>query len=593
MGRERIAAWLAGYRSVLAKRDVKLLFGALLISATGSWAYNVALLAFVYARTHSLGWVGAAGLVRMLPQLLLSVYGGVIAERTERIRLMMGSDLLSGLFQVGLALVAATNGAPALALVFAALTSTAGVVYQPATAATIPALVDEDELAAANALNGTIEELVVIAGPAVGALLLLAGSPTLVFGVNAASFAISAVIVSRISMRSRPVDVTEGGTAGPLHQMTVGVKTIARLSAARTLVAYSVLVSFVYGTDTVLFVGVSQHRLGTGPEGFGYLLAGLGVGGLLAAGTVDRLAGSRRLGMIILAGALGYTLPTALLTVIHTPSVAFVVEVVRGASTLVVDVLAITALQRSVSSDQLARVFGAFFALAIGAIGIGTVVTPVVIHALGLNGGLWVMALAPAALALAGYPALAAIDRETAEGTRALEPRVALLERLEIFSLASRPILERLARVATEVRFEPATAIVREGDVADAMYVLAEGEVEVTARGQEGEPDRHIAVMSAPSYFGEIGVLGRIPRTATVTATTECRCDRIEADALLEALTASPPSSSLMETATLRLAVTHPARTLNYVARDSDVKPEAKSGGAEDHVRSDPAGRAG
>ena len=124
----RIVGWFSGYRSVLAKRDVRLLFSGLLISATGSWAYNVGLLSFVYERTHSLGWVGAAGLVRFIPQLLLSAYGGVIAERTERIRLMVSSDLLCGLWQVGLAVVAATSGPPALARGFAALTATSTVV---------------------------------------------------------------------------------------------------------------------------------------------------------------------------------------------------------------------------------------------------------------------------------------------------------------------------------------------------------------------------------------------------------------------------------------------------------------------------------
>jgi len=134
--------------------------------------------------------------------------------------------------------------------------------------------------------------------------------------------------------------------------MTVGVRAIMGMPAARTLVAYCGLVSFLYGTDTVLFVGVSEHRLGTGPEGFGYLLAGLGVGGLLGAGLVNQAAGSRRLGVIILAGALGYSLPTALLALIHAPGLAFLVQVFRGGATLVVDVLAITALQRAVAPDQ-------------------------------------------------------------------------------------------------------------------------------------------------------------------------------------------------------------------------------------------------
>lgn len=572
----RLGAWVGPYRSALAKRDARLLFGGLLISATGSWAYSVALVAFVYDRTHSLGWVGAAGLARFVPQLVLSAYGGVIAERTERIRLMVGSDLLCVLWQAAIALVAAASGPPALALVFAALTSMTAVVYQPATAATIPSIVDEDDLVAANALNGMIDQLVVIAGPAVGAILLVAGSASMVFAANAASFAFSALIVSRIRTRSQPVDVTESGSAGPLRQMMVGARTIIGLSAARTLVAYCGLVSFLYGADTVLFVGVSEHRLGTGPQGFGYLLAGLGVGGVLGAGLVNQAAGSRRLGVIILAGALGYALPTALLAVIHAPALAFLVQVFRGGATLVVDVLAITALQRAVARDQLARVFGVFWAFVLGAITLGTVITPAVVRVLGLNGGLLVMALAPAALAIAGYPALRAIDRETARRALELEPKVALLEQLEIFAKARRPILERLAAASTVVRFGPADTIIRTGDVADALYVLVDGEVEVTTRSDG--PPHTLAQLTAPNYFGEIGVLEGIPRTATVTAMTECCCEQIDGETLREALVTSPPSSSLMETAQGRLAAAQPARTLTFGSTDALAEEPAPAG---------------
>ncbi len=564
MGRSRFADWFSGYRSALAQRDVRLLFGALVASATGSWAYNVALLAFVFDRTHSLGWVGAAGLGRFIPALLLSAYGGVVAERTERIRLMVGSDVLCTVFQVALAILAAASGPVALAIVLAALTSSANVVYNPAVAATIPSMVDEDQLVAANALNSTIENLVVVLGPAIGALLLLIGSPALVFAVNAATFAVSALVVSRISVRSRPVDVTEEGTAGPLRQMVVGVRTIVSMRAARTLVAFSVLVSFVYGTDTVLFVGVSAQKLGTGTEGFGYLLAGLGVGGILMAATVDRLAGSRALAPIILLGVAGYCLPTALLVVIHSPVLAFVVQVLRGGATLVVDVLAVTALQRSVPSEQLARVFGVFFAFVLAAISLGTLLTPLVVNGSSLDTGLLVMAIGPFVLGLFGYPALLAIDRESAGRADLLAPRVAVLEQLGIFATATRPILERLAGMATEVEFPTGTTIVREGAPADALYVLVEGEVEVTARGEAGGPEQRIRTMTAPSYFGEIGVLERIPRTATVTALADCRCERIDGTEFLDALTTAPPSSSLMENAQSRLALTHPSRSVTF-----------------------------
>src|SRR3954467_12147188 len=507
MVQRRLAAWLGGYRSALGQRDVRLLFAGLVISETGTWAYNVALLAFVFDRTHSLGWVGAAGLSRFVPQLLLSAYGGVVAERTERIRLMAGADVVCALCQASMAAVAAAGGPVVLALAFAVLPAATSVVYPPCVAATIPSVVDEDDLVAANALHGTIENLVIIAGPAVGAALLLAGSPAAAFAINAASFLVSAVLVVRVRARSRPVDVTEAGTAGPLQQMLVGVRTIAALPAARTLVAFSALVSFVYGTDTVLLVAVSENRLGTGSEGFGYLLAGIGLGGILMATAVDRIAGSRNLAPIIIAGVAGYCLPTALLTVAHPPSLAFALEVVRGGSTLVVDVLAITALQRAVPSDQLARVFGVFFAFILGAISLGALVTPPLVSATSLDTGLLTMAFAPFALGLLGYPALMAIDRQTAERTGELAPRIAVLEGLGIFATASRPILERLAAAADEVTFPAATAIVREGEPADALYVLVDGQIEVTAHGEAGGEDRVIREMSGPTYFGEIGVL--------------------------------------------------------------------------------------
>src|SRR3954454_22973016 len=377
--------WGAGHRAVLRQRDLRLLFGGLVISATGSWAYNVALLAFAFDQTHSLRGVGAAGLARLVPALLFSSYGGVVAERFERIRVMVGSDLLCCAWQAGLAATAAAGGPVELALVFAALTAICNTPYNPAVAATIPALADEDRLVAANALNGTIENLVVVLGPAVGAVVLALGSASLTFAIDAASFAVSALLVSRIRARSGPVDVTEGGAAGPLRQMAVGLHAITESTAVRTLVAYSVLVSFVYGTDTVVFVAVSDAQLGTGPEGFGYLLAGLGVGGILTAGVLDRLAASGRLAWLIVIGTALYCLPTVLLAVVHAPELAFAIQIVRGGATLVVDVLAVTALQRAVSSEQMARVFGVFFALILGAISLGALITPPLVDGLGLH----------------------------------------------------------------------------------------------------------------------------------------------------------------------------------------------------------------
>ena len=394
--------------------------------------------------------------------------------------------------------------------------------------------------------------------------MLALGSPSVMFGIDAASFAISALIVSRIRMRSRPVDVTEGGEAGALRQMAVGFRTIVESTAARTLVAYSVLVSFVYGTDTVLFVAVSDEKLGTGAEGFGYLLAGLGVGGVLIAGVLDRLAASGQLARLIVIGTALYCLPTALLTVVHAPALAFAIQVVRGGATLVVDVLAVTALQRAVSSELLARVFGVFFALVLAAISIGAVITPPMVDGLGLDAALVVLAVAPRCSA---WPAIRCWPRSTASPPARLAelaPRIAVLERLSIFAGAGRPALERLAAAAEEVDVPAGEAIVREGDPAEALFVLVEGRVDVTSRGEAGGEPAVLREMEAGTYFGEIGVLEEIPRTATVTAIEPCHCLRIEGDAFLAAITAGPTATTLMEDARSRLARTHPSRRVTF-----------------------------
>jgi hypothetical protein len=347
--------------------------------------------------------------------------------------------------------------------------------------------------------------------------------------------------------------------------MLVGVRAINSSAAARLLVGYSALASFVYGTDTVLLVSVSEHKLGTGANGFGYLMAGLGVGGVLMAGGVNKLAGSSRLALIITTGMAVYCLPTALLTIVHAPAIAFVLQVIRGGGTLVVDVLAVTALQRAMPSDLLARVFGVFFAFILGAISLGTLIMPSVVSALGLDGALLLMAFAPVAGGLLGYPGLVRLDRASVARMAELAPRIAALEGVGILAMASRPVLERLAQAATEITVPAGEVVVRQGDEADALYVILDGSFAVTSVGEAGGPERFIRTMGPGTLFGEIGLLERIPRTATVTTVEPGRCLRIDGDTFLDVLSTAQPASALVEGARARLANTHPSRRPTYV----------------------------
>jgi len=552
-----------GYRALFRNRDYRLLFSGLVISLTGSWAYNVALVVYVFGATHSTGWVAAAWMTRYLTALVASPFGGLIADRVERVRLMVGLDVLAFGFQVLLAVVAALNAPVVLALVLAALTSVTTSTYDPAARSATPSVVGEDHLATANSAQAAVEQLAIIMGPAVGVVLLLLGPPPVVFAVNAATFALSALVVSRMRTRNQPADITEGGTAGPLQQMATGFKAFVSSPTIVLLAGFSILATFVAGTDTVLYVVVSKDLLGTGSSGFGYLLAAVGLGGILASVLVNRIAAVPRLGAIIVAGMCVYCLPTALLTLVPSPVIAALIQVVRGAGTLVVDVLAITALQRLVSPQIIARVFGVFFALVLAAVSLGALAAPLLLNSVGLTATLLIMGFVVPAISLVAYPWIRALDTRAQGELATIRPRVAVLQGLDIFAGATQTALERLARSLIDETVAPGTVIISEGEEADDFFVLVDGQVEVFSAG-EADAERSLGVLQAPDYFGEIGLLERRPRTATVKTVTECTLYRISGVDFIDALTAAPPTPAALTGVQGRLARTHPSLTMGF-----------------------------
>ena len=344
------------------------------------------------------------------------------------------------------------------------------------------------------------------------------------------------------------------------------------------LTSFTIVTTALYGVDTVLFLFVSKDRLGTGPN-YGYLLVALGCGGVIAAMFVNRLAALPRLSLVLSAGMIAYAAPTALLVVVHRPAVAFGVEVVRGIATLIVDVLAMTALQRSLAPDMISRVFGVFWALVIAGLALGAFVTPFLLNSAGLNTTLLLTALVVPVGVVVVYPKLASLDRIGAIAAEDLAPRVRVFQRLDIFAGASQPVLERLAKNATELVLEPGTTVLRQGDTADALYVLTDGRIEVTARRERGRKEHHIRFMTAPSYVGEIGLLQGIARTATVTAIEPCRLWRIDGDAFLEAVTQTSMSSAFVSGMTTRLNRTHTSAPLVVPEQRVDQAAELAEAG--------------
>ncbi|MEP7056076.1 MAG: MFS transporter [Actinomycetota bacterium] len=562
------------YRKALRHRDFRLLVSALLQSSMGDWAYNVALIVYVYDQTHSAGWVAACTVGRMVPRFLASLYAGVVAERFERVRVLVTADLSRSVVMGAMAVAAALHAPAAVMIALSGVVTIASSVYDPATAAMLPQLLGAEDLAAGNALTETINSVAIVAGPAVGAVVLLLGKPWVVMTLDALTFVVSALLVRAMTARSVPTDVAAEG--GPLRQVLVGVNAVMQSSSAAILVGFTVATTALYGADTVLFVVLSKDNLGTGATGYGYLLVALGIGGLVASSFVNRLAALPRLSMVLAIGMIAYAAPTALLVFVHAPAVAFSIQVVRGGATLVVDVLAMTALQRSLPPELISRVFGVFWALVIAGLAIGASVTPLLLNGFGLNGSLLIAGLVTPVAVVMVYPRLDSIDRLAGARAEELAPRMQVLESLHIFAGAGRAVLERLAGMATHISTQADHVVVSEGQTADALYVLVSGRVEVHAQGESSGGSRHIRFMDAPAYFGEIGLIERIPRTATVQTVGDCELLRIDGDVFLDALNESSPSRLLVQGLAGRLAATHPSRAASLAAI-GDLDPAART----------------
>ncbi len=550
------------FRSVLRLPDFRWLALGLGLSTVGVFAYHVALYALVYEATRSPAWAAATTLGRFLPSLLFSTYGGVLAERFERRRVLIVTDTISLVVMLGLAAVGGLGLPVVLAIVLASLISMLGTLYLPASMALVPDIAQEHQLATANAFLRVAENVVTIAGPAIGAAAVGFFGVEAGFLFCALMFLASVLCSSRLRVRSTPSDVTEGGDAGVVRQIAVGFRALGQSRTAATLVAAAVGAAFFFGVDTVLFLVVSDERLGIGANGYGLLLAGLGAGGILVAPLVGRLAERPRLATIIGAALLLYTVPTAFLVFVTDPAVAIAVQIPRGAGAIIVDVLAMTAMQRSLPSEMTARVLGIFGTLMLASISLGALATPLLLNFIGLDATLVVLGGVGVVVVLLAYPQIRVVDREAAARLVELAPRIEMLRRLGIFADASRPGLESLAASAETQHLPPGTTIVEEGETSDALYVITEGQVDVSAQGELPAPE-HLRTLGPGEYFGEIGLLAHGPRTATVRATTDVVVERIPGEDFLAALNETRPTAAFMEVARMRLAQTDPSRTLD------------------------------
>jgi MFS family permease len=540
------------YRDALRHRDLRLLIAAFVVDDIGSWSYIVVISVYIFDRTHSTQWLAANAACRWGPSLLLASYGGVLADRYQRTTVMVISALASAVLMTGMAVAVASAAPVGYVLALSAVSSVALAPYQPAAGALTPEIVGEQDLSAANSIFSALQSLVVVVGPGIGGLLLLTGRPVISVAINAASFAVAAAMVTRLRVRSRG-----GGSAGgdsTAQQWVAGLKSLAAQPVAVAVILFCALDSAVYGAATVLYVPLSV-RLGTGPTGYSYLLAGSALGGLLGAGLANRLSGASRLAPVIMGSICLQALPFLLTVPVHWPALAAALQVLSGIGMIIVDVLAITSLQRDLPRDVLGRVLGVFDTVVLAGILLASLATGVLLAHADVNVALVAVGVGIPVLGLAGLRTLLRADRTSAAAAERLRPRIELLAKLDLLAGADRRTLERLAAAAEEVVMPAGQVVIREGDAADALWILADGELSVQASGGGPEP-RELPPVTAPGYVGELGLLHGIPRTASVRTSRDSTLLRIGGPDFLSSLQVGQPSPSLLSVAGTRMART-------------------------------------
>ena len=389
-------------RAALRYPDFRWLVSGLAVSQVGDWLYNLALVVLVYDRTHSALWAGVTTAARVVPVVVLGPLGGVLADRFDRRRIMIACDLTRMGFMVLLAAVAAFRLPIVLAPVIAAAATAAAAPYLPCVAAVTPRVVDDADLPGANAARSAVTGAGIILGPALGGVLLLLGSAASAFALNALTFGLSALAVLAIRADGDPNPFAPRRPGerpdGLLREVAQGAAALRAHPAALRLVGADTMCSVLYGAQTVLLLLISR-QVGLGAQGYGYMFAALGAGGLIGTALAGRL--SRLRSRAVLAAALAMAgVPTLLLAVVRWPAAAIVLTGLTGMGALLVEILTETTLQRELDEDVFGRAYGLAFPAAIAGIVVGSVIAPGLAALLGGSGALVVVGSTVLAYAL-------------------------------------------------------------------------------------------------------------------------------------------------------------------------------------------------
>ncbi|MGK5442498.1 MFS transporter [Micromonospora sp. URMC 105] len=324
--------------AALRHRNYRIWAGAGFVSVIGTWMQVLGVNWYVLEQTRSATSVGLTVLLQALPTLLLSVWGGALADRLRAKPLLIAAQALHVLLAAGLAVVAVTGagGLPAI-YVISLVTGAVSAIEGPVSGRWSSTLVDREDLGNALALGSLTNSAGRILGVSAGGVVVAAVGPALLFAVNAASFV--AVIVALFAVRERERDrgedavvtdavVADGG----------GIRAGFRYLLRQPVVLVALGLSFVLGSlgrnYQVTMAAMIDGPLHGGASGYGVLSTVFAVGTVLGA-----LVAARRrelgYGMLIGAGLLASVLQIAAGLAPGTLSFAAVILPVAAAAVII------------------------------------------------------------------------------------------------------------------------------------------------------------------------------------------------------------------------------------------------------------------
>lgn len=332
---------------------VRRLAGARLVSVGGSQAAELALVYQVYTITRSGAWVVTALLATVSVGGFMGPLSGWVADRFDRRRVMVASELAAGAAYLAMVWVHAPVG-----LVVGAAAATAlGAPFRAASAAAIPNLVGDEDLGWANALLGTASNAALVAGPLVGGVLVAASGAGLVFGVNAASFVISAgLIVGTVGAFGGRLRTSPNRSAA--HHLFAGFEFLAADRILAPLAASGALAYASFGAALVIDPLLAR-AFHAGSLGYGLLTTVWGAGAVLGAIVAGRIVTPARAPNAVICGMIAMAVSLGSIAVIPTFTLIVAAGAVGGVGSGLVFIPWLVVIQRHTPDAVRGRVIGA------------------------------------------------------------------------------------------------------------------------------------------------------------------------------------------------------------------------------------------